>query len=518
MKRNTFFLLTLILNFSNLYSQSTQEMYGVPYPNSTPPITSSIATWNNEKIISGKAAFNSSGFSFIKIGSTLQTTYNESIWNLDYPCDTLSSSTALGADLFAMTGTLSDTLSGVHSRPFVFLLDTLSTSQTQIAFTISDTSLNFKIIPKIASTSDGGFILGWTAGNGEGRIVKFNHTGGFVWGHLLSVPSSFYVDDIAVKNNGEIIVAGRNPTSQLQPTLITLNASGQILRAITIIEQQSKAVSLAVSNNTAIAFCTLDTLTTYNKVNLLLFDQNDSLISGNSYTALNCTYECSDLSMYNDTSWLITGSLFPSISSSLEVGFYLKGSVSFPLINDSYIRTTPYYTKFLSSYLDSNGTIWTVGDEGGNGMGFIVMTGLPVDDCNNLAYNSVATAFNPNLVTVMITSQTYVPVLNSSNTVGSQNIMGYFFSCPSDINENVSTNFTVTVFPNPATTNATFQFTGSDGNKMLVIYDQLGKEIWRKEAPQNQIEFSTEGFASGLYFYRVEKEEEIKIFGKLIIQ
>jgi hypothetical protein len=77
--------------------------------------------------------------------------------------------------------------------------------------------------------------------------------------------------------------------------------------------------------------------------------------------------------------------------------------------------------------------------------------------------------------------------------------------------------FSVQVFPNPVTTNATFQFSISPGNKTLIIFDQLGKEIWRKETGDNQIEFSTQGFAAGLYFYSVQQNSFSKS-GKIIIQ
>jgi hypothetical protein len=76
----------------------------------------------------------------------------------------------------------------------------------------------------------------------------------------------------------------------------------------------------------------------------------------------------------------------------------------------------------------------------------------------------------------------------------------------------------VSVFPNPASTEATFQMSGLNGNKTLIIYNQLGKEIWRKETLENQIEFLTEGIAAGLYFYRMEQKGETKAAGKLIVQ
>jgi hypothetical protein len=86
------------------------------------------------------------------------------------------------------------------------------------------------------------------------------------------------------------------------------------------------------------------------------------------------------------------------------------------------------------------------------------------------------------------------------------------------ISEYNISNSTVCVFPNPAATSTTFKMGNLEGNKTVIIYDQLGKEIWRKETAENEIEFSTEGFAAGLYFYRVEQNGEYKTGGKIIVE
>jgi hypothetical protein len=106
------------------------------------------------------------------------------------------------------------------------------------------------------------------------------------------------------------------------------------------------------------------------------------------------------------------------------------------------------------------------------------------------------------------------PVLTSSATSYQASVLCNTTS----VEENILSNFSVQEFPNPVSTNATFQITGFDGNKTLIIYDQLGKEIWEKESVENQIEFSAENFSSGLYFYRVTLENGNTVSGKFIIQ
>jgi hypothetical protein len=86
------------------------------------------------------------------------------------------------------------------------------------------------------------------------------------------------------------------------------------------------------------------------------------------------------------------------------------------------------------------------------------------------------------------------------------------------VDEQAQEKYTVKVFPNPATSTATFQMPGIEGSKTIIITDQLGKEIWRKESGEKEIEFSAEGFAPGLYFYRMMHSGNIAASGKLVIQ
>lgn len=75
----------------------------------------------------------------------------------------------------------------------------------------------------------------------------------------------------------------------------------------------------------------------------------------------------------------------------------------------------------------------------------------------------------------------------------------------------------VSFFPNPIITTATFQF--STGEKRTIsIYDQFGREIWRKETDKTDVEFSADGLANGMYFFQVIDENSLKTSGKFIVQ
>jgi len=76
----------------------------------------------------------------------------------------------------------------------------------------------------------------------------------------------------------------------------------------------------------------------------------------------------------------------------------------------------------------------------------------------------------------------------------------------------------VDVFPNPASDNVTFQIFGEPAARTIILIDNLGREIWRKESRDNEVRLSTDGFAAGLYYYRIEESGEVKSSGKVIVE
>lgn len=86
------------------------------------------------------------------------------------------------------------------------------------------------------------------------------------------------------------------------------------------------------------------------------------------------------------------------------------------------------------------------------------------------------------------------------------------------VTEQMQQNFSVSAFPNPASQQVTFQVSGAHEPRTVIIYDQLGREIWRQETADRQISVSVAGFAPGLYNYRIEQENGAVFSGRLIIQ
>lgn len=84
------------------------------------------------------------------------------------------------------------------------------------------------------------------------------------------------------------------------------------------------------------------------------------------------------------------------------------------------------------------------------------------------------------------------------------------------IQENDDQSFII-VFPNPCSTGSVIFRFGADNEQTIIIFDQPGREIWRNENSGNQVKFSTEGVAAGVYFYRVEEKTGRTFSGKFVI-
>jgi len=74
----------------------------------------------------------------------------------------------------------------------------------------------------------------------------------------------------------------------------------------------------------------------------------------------------------------------------------------------------------------------------------------------------------------------------------------------------------ILVYPNPASSVTTFQFS-SYASRVIIITDQLGRDIWRQESNDNQIAISVSDLAEGIYFYTIQDTEGSKSNGKFVV-
>jgi len=84
----------------------------------------------------------------------------------------------------------------------------------------------------------------------------------------------------------------------------------------------------------------------------------------------------------------------------------------------------------------------------------------------------------------------------------------------------LQTNFTFTVFPNPFNQSATLQFENSQNEKhKLTIYDSEGRLLSTTvNTISDKIEIKRNNLCSGLYFFQLRTDKEIRATGKLIIE
>lgn len=510
-------ILVFIISFSSILDAQVTE-HAFIAPSNTPAyrlICTNIESWNNKKIVTGASKYNLN-CGFIQLDTTIYGNFNQTDFVFDYQVRT-TSSCALGNDLFAVSGTLFDSIAGLYPRPFILVVNPSFASQ--MSFSIEDTSQSFQITPLLAITPDSGFVVCWTGGNGECRLLRFNHSGNLIWGKMISISGIFHTDDLVVNASGHILIAGRDQSLQgSQPAIIKLDTSGQVINAFIIDEPQAEKVSFALSeNNIVIAFCSPDPQTSNNKLNLILMNQADSIILSYAYSSQGI-FMCSDVTMYNDTTWLITGGV-DLMPFYLQLGLLIKGSEHIPDDEISCIQSPGSNTVFISTILDSIDRVWALAEQSVPSVpSALVYTSMPIQNCNTASIFSIVSNYMPSIQSSFPNVFAYSPNIQNVNNYTITDNADLSPFCPNDVEGELLQIPSIYVFPNPVVTNATFQFTGFDENKTLFIFDQFGKEIWRKVTFENQIEFPSENFASGLYYYQVLSTTGKIATGKLVIE
>lgn len=87
-----------------------------------------------------------------------------------------------------------------------------------------------------------------------------------------------------------------------------------------------------------------------------------------------------------------------------------------------------------------------------------------------------------------------------------------------DVGDESSPQSVSSIYPNPVSGMATIHVEGIFGLFRFILHDQFGREILQIESAGNELQFSTEGIAAGLYYYRITQEGEVQNSGKLIIE
>jgi hypothetical protein len=74
------------------------------------------------------------------------------------------------------------------------------------------------------------------------------------------------------------------------------------------------------------------------------------------------------------------------------------------------------------------------------------------------------------------------------------------------------------IYPNPICNFGTIECTSEIEAFTLIIIDYSGRELLRTESVGSRLDFSLTGFSSGLYYYRIIQNSEVRKNGKLIVR
>jgi hypothetical protein len=83
-------------------------------------------------------------------------------------------------------------------------------------------------------------------------------------------------------------------------------------------------------------------------------------------------------------------------------------------------------------------------------------------------------------------------------------------------NESFEKETKLSVYPNPASNQITFEFNNNPQNSELQIYNSIGKLVFSKKLMDTKTNINTSKLSSGIYLYRIISNE-ISETGKFII-
>lgn len=143
-------------------------------------------------------------------------------------------------------------------------------------------------------------------------------------------------------------------------------------------------------------------------------------------------------------------------------------------------------------------------------------TALPQGGNPPFTYNWGAVANNQSTATATgLTFGNYCVTITDS--LGCSDTACANISLMSNTNSLVETNH-VLVYPNPAQTLLNMDFNDLEGEKTIVIFDALGKRIYRKNQEENHWKIEVENWSSGVYWIQIKHNNQLLPPYKFIIK
>lgn len=137
-----------------------------------------------------------------------------------------------------------------------------------------------------------------------------------------------------------------------------------------------------------------------------------------------------------------------------------------------------------------------------------------INNCSNAGLASNGFSLLPVNEYVNFTSA-LVPRVMSGPT---SDIGAFEFNSGVGVNENLSTENEISVYPNPSETNFNIDLKNySINNSVIILYDVLGKEVKRQKISESKTSIQHD-LQKGIYFYTISSDSEKIRSGKLIVQ
>jgi hypothetical protein len=329
-----------------------------------------------------------------------------------------------------------------------------------------DGSGNVYTTGKFTGTADfdpGAGTYNSTANNNDAFVSKLDAGGNFVWAGIFAGASQEYGNSIAVDPLGNAYITGSfDGTVDFDPGAGTF--------------------SIATSGAQNIFISKLTTTGAFSWAKAIVGANNDVGYSITLNSACN----------------VYSSGIFTSSAD------FDPGAGNFPL------NATLGGVEAYISVLDSLGNFISALSIGGPGTE--TAFSVDVDPANNIyaaGAFQVTADFDPGVGTYTLTSSglSDIFVLKLNN------------SLPTSIKETNNLNHSISVYPNPFTSQITFELRENNGKETeLVIFNTLGQIVRTEKSSSDKMIIQRENLVNGIYFYKATQEGNVIASGKIVAE
>jgi hypothetical protein len=403
----------------------------------------------------------------------------------------------------------------------------------------------------IAYDQAGGLYVGGVSGTLR-KVAKYDTTGNEIWQQTLG---NGWCNSVTTDNVGNIYVTGAGPLIQkLDPNGNTIWSTNTIPGTGNSIYSDGQNLYVTGHFGDSASFGSI-TLTSagYQDIFIAKYDSSGNCIWAKSAGG---TYSCCSVQNISNAI-IVDQSGYSYITGAIADTAYFDAQFVIAESMDMFIaKYDPWgnvvWVRSATGWSDQEGLCIASDNEGnllvgGRYVPNIYFNSIPYTGWGNYDafiakydgngnFMSAMTAGGPlwneeirgicsgNFGDVFVTGVFFKPAYVGQDTLVSAGNWDYFVSkidYSTGIYPAQDNSLSLSVYPNPCHSSATFQMNGVEGELSLILYDPLGREVKRIEGIQGSTyELSREGLSDGIYFYIIHQPKDGKQLaaGKLVIQ